>query len=264
MPYIPSIFSIGSLTKVFAFPILKPNPASSLLTVFTSIGATIILIKIMEFFFYKRADQNSSRKGDKKFYKNKEIKQSDKQFDFGNIFFYLWGISYILLSILIGLQYDRYIFPVSLLMIYILLSHFSWIGDQKKIFIVTFALIYFVFIYQIVASRLTMDLQWEANYFLLHEGISSYKINGGLGFNQFYSFDYITNLYKNVKVKRSVNWYKFHPLADFFVTSSAGLENKYTSLILYNNLTKKRLFGLLEERCYIYKRKNGHKDPIWI
>ena len=34
---------------------------------------------------------------------------------------------------------------------------------------------------------------------LLTEGISPHSINSGLGFNHFYSFDYINDLYKNVK-----------------------------------------------------------------
>ena len=264
MPYIPSIFSISSLTRVFTFTIMKPSTASLILTLFTSVGATIILVKILEFFFYKNVNRNPLSKPDKRNHKIKEIKRKDTQPDLQRAFFYIWGISYILLSVLIGLVYERYIFPVSVLMIYILLSHFRWIGEQKKIFIMIFVLFYSMFIFQVASSRLKIDLQWEANQFLLNEGIPCYRINGGLGFNQFYSFDQITDTYKNVKINRPVNWYKYHPQAEYFVTSNAGLEKRCASLVLYRTLTGKRLFGLIEGRSYIYKRRNGSKELIWI
>lgn len=264
MPYLPSIFSIGSLTHVFTITVLKPEQASWLLSIFTGTGAILILTTLSEQAFRnrKRTDHTSglrlSRSKDRQSKKGVAITH-----DLGSMFFYFWGIFFMITTIMIGLHYDRYIYPISILMIYVFLSHFPFINDYKTILIPVFILIYAVFIYQIAGSRLFIDLQWRESYALLQEGIPSSKINGGLGFNQYESFDYITDLYKNVTSNRPINWYKFHPLADFFVTGSTGLEEQKKGLVLYRSVTQKKLFGALEGRCFIYKRKNGHKGPIW-
>ena len=181
-------------------------------------------------------------------------------------YFFIYGelFIYLVVSILIGLQYDRYVFPLAVLMIYIVVSQFAWIGKQKKTLTVVFIVIYSLFIFKLVSTNLTIDLQWEANHFLLHEGVPSHEVNGGLGFNHFYSFDYITDLYKNVKIRRPINWYKFHPSANFFVTGKRRLENKHDGLILVKTFVKKRYFGFFSRECYIYKRKNNYSKPIWL
>jgi len=250
MPYRPSIFSIGNLTKIFNFHVMDAKIASSLLTIFTWIGAIIVLIKLLDHFFSRNVTLN---------YFNKQNKP-----DLGEIFFYLWGICYIFVTIFIGLRYDRYIFPLSILTIFIVSSHFSWIEKQKKVFFIIFIVFFFVFIYRVATLRFALDLEWKATYSLIHEGVPSHEIRSGLGFNHFKSFYYITSLYKNVKIKRPINWYKFHPLANFFVTNKRGLEKKNRAIVLYKSFSGERLFGLLQKKCYIYKRKEGHKGAIWI
>jgi len=269
MPYRPSIFSIGNLTKIFNFNVINAKIASSLLTIFTWIGAIIILIKLLDHFFPHNVTLNYLPKKNNKKNKNKNKKNLNyhnkpNKLDLGESFFYLWGIIYIFVTIFIGLRYDRYIFPLSVLMIFIVLRHFSWIEKQKKMFLIIFIVFFFVFIYKVAARRFALDLEWEATYSLIHEGVPFHEIRSGLGFNHFKSFYYITNLYKNVKIKRPINWYKFHPLANFFVTGKAGLEKRHLGLVLYKSFSGKRLFGLLQRNCHIYKRKEGHKEAIWI
>jgi len=264
MPYLPSIFSIGALTQVFTVNLLKPEQASWLLTIFTGTGAIVLLTRLSEHAIRSRGNKppatnvKSSRSKDTQQKKGMTMKR-----DPGMIFFYFWGVFILLTTMAIGLHYDRYVYPISILMIYLFLHHFPFVNHNRIIFITVFILIYSVFIFQVAGSRLSIDLQWKESYALVQEGIPPHTINGGLGFNQYESFDYITNLYKNVPGNRPLNWYKFHPLADFFVTGSMGLEQKEKGLVLYRSVTQKGLFGSLEGRCFIYKRKNGHKGLIW-
>lgn len=264
MPYIPSIFSINSLTEIFNFSVLNKISAAYILTLFTFVGGIILLIKILEYFLNQKGKKYILNKKKEKREKAAKLKQQEKTIDFGERFFYLWGIILIFVTIFIGLRYDRYIWPVSILIIYVILSHFSWIEAYKKTFIIVFILIFSVFIYKIASRQLSLDLQWEAGYSLLNEDISSQEINCGLGFNLFYNLDYIKNLYKDVKVKRRINWYKFHPLARFFVLDKPKLDKRNPGLILYRSFSKKRLFGLLQKETYIYKRKDGYLKPIWV
>lgn len=99
---------------------------------------------------------------------------------------------------------------------------------------------------------------------MLNDGVSANEINGSLGFNHFYSYYYIKKLYKNVNIRRRINWYKFHPMARFFITGKAGLEKRHPGLVLYRSFSKRRLFGFLESRCHIYERKKGYSKPVWI
>ena len=263
MPYAPSIFNINSLTKIFNFSILNKNTASMILTLFTFIGGTIVFIKILEYIFFYMLNQKFFWEDKKKQKKTKLIEKTNQD-DYGKHFFYLWGILYILITILIGLRYDRYIFPFSVLIIYVLLAHFSWIGEFKKTFLIVFLLIFSVFIFKVASHRLIVDLKWEACNSLLNDGVSANEINGSLGFNHFYSYYYIKKLYKNVNIRRRINWYKFHPMARFFITGKAGLEKRHPGLVLYRSFSKRRLFGFLESRCHIYERKKGYSKPVWI
>lgn len=176
----------------------------------------------------------------------------------------MWGITYLFVAILVGLRYDRYIFPFSLLISYVIIKNFSLLRTKKKLIVTLVLLFYVVFIYKIIGERLSTDLFWEANYTLLDEGIPHQRINGGLGFNHYYNFDYINELYKKVNLKRPINWYKFHPIADFFITTKKNLQAKNPGLILYKPFSKERFWGIFKARLYIYKRKKGYKRPIWI
>jgi hypothetical protein len=259
MPYIPSIFS---------------HQPSFLLTGVTWAGAIIILIKILEYFFPQqennRHTQEMARKGTRKAVEkkegkdNKNIRQPNERPDLGIRFFYFWGIAYLVVAVLLGLQYDRYILPISIFMIYLLLSHFPWIGEQKKTLAIILVLMYSQVIFQIASYRLFLNVQWDAGESLIHEKVSPCEINGGLGFNHFYNFDCITDAYKDIKVGRPINWYKFHPLAEYFVVGDSELENKIPGLMLNRTFSQERLFRLLKGKCYIYKRREGFRDPVWI
>jgi len=297
MPYIPSIFSIGGLPRIFGHQIISPEQAPFILTGLTWAGAIIILIKILEYFCLHKENDYSLEKmagaalsarvapsapvKDKKGHKSekpekekpaerkddkssKNIQRPNKQPDLGIRFFYFWGIAYLAVAIFLGLQYDRYILPISIFMIYVLLSHFPWIGEQKKTLIIVLVLVYSHFIFEIASYRLFLNLQWDAGESLISEKVPPCAINGGLGFNHFYNFDCITEGYKNIRVARPINWYKFHPLAEFFVVGDSELENKIPGLTVYRTFTQERLFGLLKGKCYIYKRREGFRDPVWI
>ena len=268
MPYIPNVFSINSLTRIFSIKIAKPQTAAVILTIFTAMGAIVILFLFIEYFFSIKTFLLSKNKIPTKDNKKKNNKigtnEDERQFDLGKVFFYLWGIMYFLLSSILILRYDRYIYPISLLVICIILSNFSYIKKYKKTFISVFLILFSIFSYKMVRSRLSQDAQWKAGGLLIAEGVASQRINAGLGFNHYHSFDYITDLYKNAKVNRPINWYKFHPMADFFVTGKKKLEEKEKGLVLYKTFTQKRLFGHIESTRYIYRRKEGYRKPVWI
>ncbi|MCL6584481.1 MAG: hypothetical protein K6U11_12685 [bacterium] len=288
MPYLPSIFSIGALTRVFNFQILSPDQASLILTGFSLAGAIAILTILLEHFLPWRKEINlaadkrkmPNKRGSKRAEaaainrcprEDRAIKQPSSWneqkmcADLGSKVFYLWGVSYLLVAIFIGLSYDRYLFPLSILMIYALLSRFPRIiGEQRETLVITLALIYSLFIFQVASHRLSLDLEWTAGESLIRDGVQPCAINAGLGFNHFYNFDCLTDLYQEIRVGRPINWYKFHPLAEFFITGQEGLEHKHQGLKLYQTFVRKRLFGLLEGKCYIYQRKTGFQEPIWI
>ncbi|MBN2374014.1 hypothetical protein JXL19_09535 [bacterium] len=293
MPYLPSIFRAGALTKVFTVNLLKSDQAASLLTIFTATGAILFLTKLSEHAISSRGNKaattdclkaskatTSSSPGHaipskvnkppvsnvKSSHGNNigHKKEIAIKRDAGATFFCFWGVFILLTTIAIGLHYDRYVYPISILMIYLFLHHFSFLNESRAVLITVFVLIYSAFIFQIAGSRLSIDLQWRESYALVQESIPPHKINGGLGFNQYESFNEITDLYKNVTIKRPVNWYNFHPLADFFVTGDMGLEKKDMGLILYRSSTQKGLFGSLEAKCFVYKRKDNHKGLIWF
>jgi hypothetical protein len=271
MPYIPSIFPIRALTKVFAISLLSSAQAAAILTIFTGFGAIIILISILGSFcpnfsknkppIIKGKKINKKRKREKR---KIEDRKEDKRIDFGEKFFYFWGIIYIITTILLFLKYDRYIYPLSILVVYIILKHFSYSEEWKKTFIIIYVLFFTVFIYPRISHRFNLDLEWEISQSLIDEGISPHEINGGLGFNNFYSLVYIDKLYKDVKVKRPINWQKLHPFALFFVSRKPDLEEKRQDLVLYRSIYKKRLLGLFKRKIYIYKRKEGYLQPIFL
>lgn len=265
MPYIPSIFSIGFLTSIFEFKVIEKRTASVILTFFTSVCAIILLLKLLEYFLVQPSPQQEPSSKIKKVGKKaKGLKKIEIPFDPGKSLIYLWAVVYIIVTILVGLRYDRYILPFSIPVIFIILSNFSGIAKNKTVLIVVFALFFSIFIYKITYYRLTLDLEWEAGEYLIRQGIPAYKINCGLGFNNFYSFEEINELYKNVPIKRPINWQLFHPLAHFFVKSAPGLEERYPSLVLYKSFSKQRWFGFFKRTFYIYKRKTGYTKPIWL
>ncbi|MBN2373645.1 glycosyltransferase family 39 protein [bacterium] len=271
MPYLPSIFSIGALTDIFGINLIGKNQAAKLLTIFTGLGAIIILTNIMDFFcpipLRNILSAKRNKKPDKKLvYEEKKTgyEKLAERTDFAEKFLYLWGIIYIALTILLYLLYDRYIYPLSVLIIYIVLKYFVSVKEWKKMFIITYLVFFVIFIHPIMNRNLHMELEWEAAHSLIEEGISPYAIHGGLGFNNFYSFTHIDNLYKDVDTGRPVNWHNLHPLAIFFVTSQSGLEKRQDGIVLYKSLSRKRFFGLLEKKIYIYKRRDGYSKPVFI
>ncbi|MGA1840747.1 MAG: hypothetical protein ACMUIU_09000 [bacterium] len=271
MPYIPSIFPIGALQKIFDISLLGRDRTALILTIFSGFGAIILLISILGAFFTNISKKEPSIEKGKKLNKKKkreirkiEDKKEEKRIDLAEKFFYLWGIVYGLTTIILFLKYDRYIYPVSILMVYVILRHFSYNEKWKKTFIIIYVLFFTVFIYPQISRNLNLGLEWEASQSLMDEGISPNDINGGLGFNNFYSLVYIDKLYKNFRVKRPVNWQKLHPLANFFVSGEPGLEKKRKDIILYRTYHKERLFGLLKREKYIYKRKEGFQQPIFL
>lgn len=272
MPYIPSIFSINALTKIFDISLLTSAQAAAILTIFTGFGAIIMLTSILDFFcpnfsknktpIKKKGQINKKKKREKR---KIEDRKEDKRIDFGEKFFYFWGIIYIITTIILFLKYDRYIYPLSILMLYIVLKHFSYGEEEwKKTFIIIYILFFIVFIYPKISSQFNLELKWEISQSLIDEGISPHVINGGSGFNNFYSLVYIDKLYKDVNVKRPINWQKFHPFALFFVSGKPDLEEKRQDLVLHRSISKERLFGLFKREMYIYKRREGYKQPIFL
>jgi hypothetical protein len=269
MPYNPSIFSIGTLTNVFKFTIITKETASILLTIFTGVGGAILLIKLLEHFFFRflRKKQEPEPKKQLSKQKKKGTKKEvigECQVNLSHRLIYLWGIFYVLTTILIGLRYDRYIMPISILIVFLIFNSFSWLIKQKTALIIVLLLTFSIMIFNIANSRLSLELYWEAGNYLYQEGVSYHEINAGMGFNVFYSFEYIDKLYKKFKVARPLNWQKFHPLANFFVSNKVDLEKRNPGLELYKTISKKRWFGILTNRKYIYKRKEGYKKAIFI
>ncbi len=98
MPYIPNIFSVGSLTQIFHFQIFNSQTASVILTIFTWIGATIILTKLLEYFFQNLSHSSPSKPKQVKkkkqktqsVYKQKSVGiQKEDKIDLGEKFFYM-------------------------------------------------------------------------------------------------------------------------------------------------------------------------------
>lgn len=265
MPYLPSIFNIGILTSLFDFSIMNSRSASLLLTIMTSGGALLILIQILHYFTRPGESQKRSLFTSKtKKQGGSVITPPEKKLGLGPELIYLWGSMYILTAILIGLRYDRYILPVSLMIIYILLSTFPWIRENKKLIIFVFIATFSIFTFKLIGHRLSLDLEWEAASSLLKNGIDPLFINGGLGFNNYYSYYAIKDLYRNVNIGRPINWRKFHPMATYFVRSSTGLERERSDLELINTYSRQRFWGLFKSTIYIYKRKDNCRDPIWL
>ena len=276
MPYKPNIFNINALTKILTLHILEKNIAATLLTIFTFIGAVIILIKVLDHFYYqsvcpsflkpKGFNEKSMKKQKSKISKQKTIVMKEKinTINIAKDFIYIWGIIYILVAIFIGLRYDRYIFPLSIMSIFLIFDYFPWIKDNKKTFIIIYLLIYSIFMFKLMNIRSKDDISASAASYLLNKQIPTSHINGGLGFNHYYNYDYIINLYKNVKTKYPINWVKFHPMANYFIRSGKELEKKQKGLILLKSFARKRCFGLINRRVYIYKRKNNFKEFIFI
>lgn len=271
MPYIPSIFSINALQKIYDISLLGKDQTAVILTFFTGFGAIILLISISGTFFTNISKKEPPiEKGKKLSKKNRrekrkiEKRKEEKRIDLGEKFFYLWGIVYCLTTMILFLKYDRYIYPISILMVYVILRHFSYSKKWKKTFIIIYVLFFSVFIYPQISRNLSSNLAWEASQSLIDEGISPHDINGGLGFNNFYSLVYIDKLYKNFKVQAPLNWQKLHPLANFFVSGKPDLEKKRKDIVLYRSYSKERLFGLLKREKYIYKRKEGFQQPIFL
>lgn len=277
MPFKPSIFSIGNLTQVFRFHIIGQNKASCLLTIFTGCGAVVVLYMILIHLFFRDGMQNTppqpnekvSEKGKKRkrgqtATRTNPHKVQDKPFDPGSTLMYIWGIIYILTTIIVGFRYDRYVFPLSIFTIYLILINFSFIERQKALIVLIFTLFFTVFIFNIAVFRLALEVQWEAGDVLIKEGIPPIRINAGLGFNNYYSFDNINDLYKGIRIQRPVNWQLFHPMADYFINHKKDLEKDYPGLELYKSLSKRRWFGIFDDTFYIYKRKQGYTKFIWL
>ncbi len=278
MPYVASIFSIGTLTGIFGFSILSKANAGLLLTAFTTIGAIIVLMCMLEYFSprsYSNApalDKKDKHVKTKKRLKKKSghIKAENRnknapQVDLSEKFLYFWAIAYILVTILVGLRYDRYIFPLTVLIIFMILNHFPWLKEQKAPLVIILILVYSVFIYNIAIMRLSLDTEWDAAYHLMDQGISPGKLNVCLGFNNFYSFDYINDLYKDLKSNnRFLNWHLFHPLADYFFRGEPGLDRTKPGIEKYEVVSRQRWFGILKVKIYVYKRKEGFIKPIYL
>ncbi|MGA1868831.1 MAG: ArnT family glycosyltransferase [bacterium] len=266
MPYRPNIFTINALTSIFSLKIVDKNTAAIILTILTSIGALLIIIRILDHFYY-HSYCFSFLRSKTSYAINRNNNNSPISEDKKNIakdLLYLWGIIYILVAIFIGLRYDRYIFPLSIMSIFLILDYFPWLMDNKKTFILVYFLIYSIFMFRIINIRLGNDLSAHAADYLINKGIQRSNINGGLGFNHYHNYDYIINLYKDVKVKYPINWVKFHPMAHYFIRSNKDLDKKHPGLILLKSFTRKRFFGLIDKTIYIYKRKDNYKKFIML
>jgi hypothetical protein len=68
-------------------------------------------------------------------------------------------------------------------------------------------------------------------------------------------------MYKNVPLNRPVNWHKFHPMANYFITLGT---KKHLGLELVTSYKISKFFRIFERTAYIYKRKASFKGPIWI
>ncbi|MGA1845089.1 MAG: hypothetical protein ACMUIS_11055 [bacterium] len=271
MPYLPSIFSIGALTSIFDASLLSKSLAAILLTFFTGLGGIIILTRVIDFFFPTRSKNTPPTKKERKRNKkqgHREKKAGDEKgngrIDFGEKFLYLWGIIYVVLTILLYLRYDRYIYPLSIVAIYIVIRYLATMKESRKTFILIYLLFFIIYIYPSMSRNLHLDLQWGAAQSLIAEGISPNVIHGGLGFNNFYSLTYIDELYKDINAGRPINWHNLHPFAAFFVTSKSGLEKSQEGLLLYRSFSKESFFGFLKRKMYIYKRQEGYSKPIFI
>jgi len=250
MPYLPSIFSIGNITNIFEFNILDKKLASILLTILTTIGGTIILAKILEEIDWKWLKRLLF--GDDK---------TERQ-DIAIYFIYLTGICYFILNMITTLIYDRYIFPVAIFLILFMLLKFDWIVNFKKTVLIVFLVIYSIFIFNLAKSRKNHEALWDAGELLISQGVKPEEICGGCGFGYYHNLQPIKEMYKNVKINRPINWHKFHPMANYFLSFKKQLKD-HPGLNLIYTLKRSSHFGLFEKEVYIFKRKDGYKEPIW-
>ncbi len=245
MPYLPNIFSIGNITSLFGIKILKNKTASVLLTIFTAFGAALILSRIFEYFHWKKL---------KKFFTEKNQTEATILI---RHFMYISGIFYFLTSVILLLLYDRYIFPLAIFVIFFILIKFSWITNFKKTGLIIFLIIYSIFIVKIKNRCPRAENLWDAGNLLISKGINPKEINGGSGFGFYHNFYSVRKIYKNVKIKRPINWHKFHPMANFFLSSKSKFK-KHPGLEIFDTVKNEK------NTIYIYKRKPNYQKPIWI
>jgi len=249
MPYLPNIFSIGHIKKIFGINILDAQIASILLTIFTVIGGTIILTKILEGIKWKK-------------FKGLLLgKDKTEKEEVALYLIYITGLFYFILNTLTTLYYDRYIFPVAIFLIFFILLKCNWMVNFKKTALVVFLIIYSIFIFKVAKSRKSEEVLWDALNFLMEKGVKPIEICGGLGFGYYYNRS-VKELYKNVKINRPINWYKFHPMANYFLSSKKKLE-KHPGLELIYTRKRNSPFKMFQYKTYIFKRKPGYKKPIW-
>jgi len=250
MPYLSNIFSIGYITNIFGFNILDAKLASILLTIFTTIGGTIILTKILEALDWK------GFKG-LLFGRDKTEKK-----EIALYFIYITALFYFLINTMTTLIYDRYIFPLAILLIFFMLLKCDWIVSFKKTALVVFLIIYAIFIFHMAESRKSQEVFWDANDLLISKGVKPIEICAGLGFGYYYNHYAINELYKDVNMNRPINWHKFHPMANYFISSKKRLKS-HPGLELIHTLKSESHFKVFENEVYIFKRKDGYKQPIW-
>ncbi len=137
----------------------------------------------------------------------------------------------------------------------------DWILKFKKTALIVFLIIYSIYIFNVAHSRKFQEVFWDANNLLMSKGVNSIEICGGLGFGYFYNRS-VKEMYQDVKLNRPINWYKFHPMANYFVSSKLRLK-RHPGLELIHTLRRTSHFGIFENEVYIFKRKDGYKEPIW-
>ena len=245
MPYLPNIFSISNITSLFGINILKKKTASVLLTIFTGFGGALLLSRSFEYFRWKKL---------KKFFTEKNQKEATILI---RHLMYLSGIFYFLTSVMGLLLYDRYIFPLAIFVIFFILIQFSWITNFKKTGLITFLIIYSVFIVKTKNRCPSAENLWNAGNLLISQGINPAEINAGSGFGFYHNFYSVREMYKKVKLKKPINWHKFHPMANFFLSSNSKLK-KHPGLEIFDTVKNEK------NTIYIYKRKNNYREPIWI
>ena len=250
MPYIPNIFGIGHIKNIFGINILNAQIASILLTIFTTIGGTIILTKILEGINWK---------------KFKELllgKDKTEKVETALYLIYITGLFYFTMNYMTTLCYDRYIFPVAIFLIFFILLKCNWMVNLKKTALVVFLIIYSIFIFKLAKSRKPQEVLWDAGNLLMSKGVEPEEICGGCGFGLYYNNSAIREIYKSVKINRPINWHKFHPMANYFLSSKKKLE-RHPGLELIYTLRKDSPFKTFQYKTYIFKRKPGYKKPIW-
>ena len=251
MPYLPNLLGIGELTYLFNIKILDAKVASIILTFFTALCAIILLANALQHLEWKRW--------------KKIIKKGEPPDESAPLrhFMYFNGIFYFLMSVVVVLIYDRYIFPLALFAIFFILLQFDWIKSLPRTTFIIFILIYAIFIFPIKKNRIKNEVLWDAGDYLMSQGVQPIEINGGSGFGFYYNFHTIRKLYQGVNVGRPLNWHKFHPMATYFLSFNRALKDS-KELDLFHSIRNQDSCKAFEREVFIYKRKEGYKGPIWM